>query len=177
MSNPRSYDDSITDLRGLANRWALAARDYARESKMLTGQGDEAKAAYYRGMAETYYKLAMELADVVKTMPANAPAAPAVAASAAEMPPTPPSPRYAAISISEAMRILDYAGVSARDVKQHKDNVFSAVFSRWQPVSERERIAQITSFDPRVIILNSGLLPDTKDPYIDFAFRAEAGGS
>jgi hypothetical protein len=171
MSNPRSYDDSITDLRGLANRWALLARDYARESKTHTEQRDEVKAAHYRGMAETYYKLALELAEVVKTMPTGAPVV--AAPQTVDAPPVPQATPYAAVSINEAMRILDYAGVSARDVKQHKDNVFSAVFSRWQPVSERERIEQITRFDQRIVILSSGLLPDTKDPYIDFAFRED----
>lgn len=170
MSNPKQHDDPVSELRARANRWALVARDHAREAKARTTERDEVKAAYYRGLAEAYYKLALELAEVVKTMPETGPApTPTVPAP----PSKPTAPRYAAVPIQEAIRILDYAGVSARDVKQHKDNVFSAVFSRWQPFSERERIDRITSFDPRILILNSGLLPDTKDPYVDFAFRAE----
>lgn len=175
MSEPpsKSYADSVAELRALANRWALMARDHARESKARTDEGDAAKAGYYRGMAEAYYKLAMELADVVKTMPASAgvAAGPAPAASAPEL--APPAARYAPVPMAEALRLLDYAGVSARDVKQHKDNVFSAVFSRWQPFSEAERLERIRSVDPRVVIVAHGKLPDSYDLFVDFAFRAE----
>lgn len=162
---PRTYEDTVAGLRSLANRWALMARDYARDSKERTGAGDEAKAAYFRGLAEAHHKLALELAEVVKAMPTGIDAPTAAAPEAA------PTAVYAAVSLQEALRILDYAGVSARDVTQHKDNVFSAVFSRWQPFSEAERLERIRSVDPRVVIVAYGKLPDTHDPYVDFAFK------
>ena len=165
----KSYLDTVADLRALANRWVLMARDHARESKTRTGEGDEAKAAYYRGLAEAYHKLAMELAEIVKTMPATGPAStPAKSQPAA---PKAPAVAYAAVPLGEALRLLDYAGISARDVKQGKDHVFTAIFSRWQPFSETERLDRIKSVDPRVIILGFGKLPDTHDPYVDFAFQ------
>jgi len=176
----KSYNDTVADLRALANRWVLMARDHARESKTRTGEGEEAKAAYYRGLAEAYHKLAMELADVVKAMPATGPAAASARADSVggEVAPpgqpdasATPAMTYASVPLGEALRMLDYAGISARDVKQHKDYVFTAVFSRWQPFSETERLDRIKSVDPRVVILNFGKLPDTQDPYVDFAFQ------
>jgi hypothetical protein len=175
---PNAYAESVAGLRALANRWALTARDHARESKARSSAGDETKAAYYRGLAETYHKLAMELAEGIKQLPANAPAAaPAVnaplpAPAPAQAPPAAPASSYAPVPLSEALRMLDYAGVNARDVKQHKDNAFTAIFSRWQPFSESERLDRIKSVDPRIIILGNGKLPDTHDPYVDFAFQS-----
>lgn len=171
MADPsaqKPYAESVADLRALANRWVLLARDHARESKAQTDAGDDARAAYYRGMAEACHKLALELANVVKAMPAVA-----QAAAAPEDETTPPETRYAAVTLQEALRTLDYAGVGARDVKQHKDNVFSAVFSRWQPFSETERLDRIRNVDPRIVIVAHGKLPDTHDPYVDFAFSKE----
>lgn len=172
---PKSYSDSMAELRALANRWALMARDHARESKARSGAGDETRAAYYRGLAESYHKLAMELAEVVKQMPASGPAAAGQAnpvAAPAEDSLAVPEATYAAVPLAEALRLLDYAGVNARDVKQHKDNAFTAIFSRWQPFSETERLDRIRSVDLRIVILGHGKLPDTFDPYVDFAFRA-----
>ena len=172
----KSYADTVSELRALANRWVLMARDHARESKTRTGEGDEAKAAYYRGLAEAYHKLALELADVVKAMPATGPSGQPARADSAAAPQQPasvdePAVIYANVALGEALRLLDYAGVSARDVKQHKDHAFTAIFSRWQPFSESERIDRMKSVDPRVIIINFGKLPETHDPYVDFAFR------
>ena len=53
----------------------------------------------------------------------------------------------------------------------HKDNVFTAVFSRWQPFSDEERLKMIKSADRRLVVLANGKLRDTGDPYVDFAFR------
>lgn len=176
---PKSYADSLADLRALANRWALMARDHARESKARSGAGDETRAAYYRGLAETHHKLAMELAEAVKQLPATGPTStPAQASSGmttapalGQAQPAAPTTAYAAVSLAEALRLLDYAGVNARDVKQHKDNAFTAIFSRWQPFSESERLDRIKSVDPRIVILGYGKLPDGYDPYVDFAFQ------
>lgn len=175
MSEPtptKSYADSVADLRALANRWVMLARDHARDAKTHSEAGNAAKAGYARGVAETYYKLALELADVVKTMAASSEPSPANDAPPATVAEA-PTAQYAPVPLSEAMRLLDYAGVSARDIKQHKDNVFSAVFSRWQPFSQPERLERMKSADARIVILAHGKLPDSYDLYVDFAFRAE----
>jgi hypothetical protein len=158
----------IGDLRQLANRWTMRARDHARESKTRNASSDIATANYHRGIAETYYKMALELADLVAQSESagTASAAPPAAEQEAA-----PETTYAAVSLNEAVQILDYAGVNARDINLHKDNVFSAVFSRWQPVSESERVDMLKRADMRIVILKTGKLRDTSDPFIEFAFK------
>ena len=53
----------ITELRALANRWAMKARDYARASK--EEGATEAQTNYNRGFADGYYRAATELATLL----------------------------------------------------------------------------------------------------------------
>ena len=71
-----------------------------------------------------------------------------------------------------AADLLRRAGLFARSLTLHSDGVYSAVFSRLQPITLENRIRQLTSADARVVIVDSGTLRDTGDPYIDFAFAA-----
>lgn len=172
----QQYDNLSAALRELANRWALKARDYARESKDKQSS-DPQSAAYNRGIAETYYKLATELAEMIKQGgSASASAAPAaVSTSAADAPPAPTPSQYLKLSVGEVLRILEYGGVTPRDVREHSDNAFTAIFSRWQPMDITERLALIRAADLRIVILAQGKMPDTGDPYVDFAFRELPG--
>lgn len=167
-----SHAEMIEALKALANRWTLKARDHARESKVRTSAQDANNAFYHRGVAETYHKAALDLAQIITGMgdaPAEAqPAQPTPSAAAAPQ----PEVIYAPVSLNEVMSLLEYAGVTARDVNRHKDNAFTAIFSRWQPFSDAERLERIQKADPRIIILDSGRLRDTSDPYVDFAFKA-----
>jgi hypothetical protein len=51
------------------------------------------------------------------------------------------------------------------------NNVFTAVFSRWQPLSEDERLKKIKAADPRIVVVATGKQRDTGDYFIDFAFK------
>lgn len=170
-------------LRQLANRWTLKAREYARDSK--SDNPADPVAAYNRGLAEGYYKAAVELADVLKQQvigaappaaanPAPAPrpqppAAPAQPAPAA--PPPPPAETYLPIPLNEVIQMLEYAGTNARDVTMNKQNVFMAVFSKWENLMPHERLDKLKKMDMRLIILDSGKTRDTSDPYVEFAFK------
>jgi hypothetical protein len=167
MSEQLNYDEFIEALKSLANRWVNQARDHARDSK--SNPNDMRMSTYHRATAEVLHKSAMELAEVIKKA-GDAPAPSATAAPKAE--PVPPAAQYARVELREVMQVLDYAGVMARDITPHKDNAFTAVFSRWQPLSDQERLDKIKSADGRIVILDSGKLKDTQDPYVDFAFKA-----
>lgn len=65
---------------------------------------------------------------------------------------------------------LQRAGLFARALTLYPDNVFTAVFSRLQPLAHDARIRQLTSADPRVVIIDHGTLRDSGDIFIDFAF-------
>ncbi|HVU14834.1 MAG TPA: hypothetical protein VHD90_26345 [Phototrophicaceae bacterium] len=186
-------DDIMATLRSLANRWAIRARDYASAAK---AEGTtEAQASYNRGFAEGYYKAATELAAIIKdqatappppprssaprpaappqpraSAPTARPAAPPARPAASPQPAVPPAPTYAAISVGEALSVLEFAGTSARDIVQNKDNSFRAIFSRWENMMPHVRVEQVQKADNRIIILGTGKL-DGNDPFIDFAFK------
>lgn len=183
--------DPQTQLRDLANKWALRARDYARDSKTADAPAD--KTAYTRGLAEGFYKAATELAEVLKAIPTgtaisgvgNSSAASAAAggtangakssaaATASAVPPAePPAPVYLDISLREAMDVLTFAGVSPRDIQPRPDRTFMVTFSRWENIQPHERIAQVKQADMRLVVLESGKLKDTHDPFILFAFKS-----
>jgi hypothetical protein len=159
--------DLNAQLRELANKWVMKAREYARDAK--APDADPRTATYNRGIAETYHKLALELAEVIKNAPAGG-GAPAEAAAPVEE--AAPAVLYEPMSIGDVLRVLDYAGLNPRDVTPHKDNVFTAIFSRWHPLNDFERQQKMKAADSRIVILNVGKLSDTHDPYIDFAFKA-----
>ena len=168
-------------LRQLANRWTLKAREFARDSK--TDNPADPIAAYNRGLAEGYYKSAVELAEVLKdhqtgaaasappAPPAPKPAPPAPKPAAPPPQPAPPSETYLPVPYNEALQMLEYSGTNAREVTVNKYNMFTAIFSKWENVMPHERIELLKKADMRLIILNSGRTKDSNDPYVDFAFK------
>ncbi len=170
---PMTSEELAAALRAMANRWTLKARDHARESKIRSAESDMHTSYYHRGVAETWHRAALELAALLKADGEPEPSAPPAAErTAAPTAPAEPQVMFANVSLTEAVNLLEFAGVSARDVNKHADNAFTAIFSRWQPFSEAERLEKIKQADMRVVILNYGKLRDTGDPYVDFAFKA-----
>jgi len=164
-------DDLISALRALANRWAVRARDFNRDAKTET---DATKAAYNRGYAEGYYRAATELATLLKDgadrLPVSSPAFP----PEHPQPAAPPAPtvEYVAMPISEALLTLSYAGSEPRDIEARKDNTFKAIFSRWENLTDHERVEKLKRTDNRIVVISSGRLKDTHDPYIEFAYKS-----
>ena len=184
-------DDLMIALRSLANRWTMLARDYARASK--EAGATEAQVSYNRGYAEGYYKAATELAAVIKEQETAAqnvrsapppqprppapsqqqrPPAQAVRPTAPAAPPVPSASTitYASVTVGEALSVLDFAGVAARDVIPNKDNSFRAIFSRWENLMPHERVERIQKVDNRIVILSTGKT-ETQDHFVDFAFK------
>jgi hypothetical protein len=179
MTDNFNPNDPLANLRALANRWTMLARDYARDARSNT---DEVKSNYTRGLAEGYYKAAIELADAIKSLPkvttaslvAPRPTTPAAVPAPAAAPPPPeppPAPTYLPLSVGEVINILEYSGVSPRDVTPTKNNTYIAVFSRWENIMPHERIEKIKAGDLRIVIVSSGKTKDTTDPYVEVAFQ------
>ena len=176
-------------LRQLANRWTLKAREFARDSK--SDNPADPIAAYNRGLAEGYYKAAVELAETLRqqaqsethtpaaTQPfigsTSKPSAPTTAPKPAA--PPPPAETYLQIPLNEVLMMLEYAGTNARDVGMSKQNVFTAVFSKWENLMPHERIDKLKKADMRLVVLSSGKTKDTSDPYVEFAFKEMNGVS
>jgi hypothetical protein len=165
-----NVNELLNELRALANRWAMKARDFARDARDST---NAEQGQYYRGYADGYYKAATELAALLKgeTPTENMTASPINTGSRSPAAAPPPPAAYIALPVGEIITMLELAGVSPRDVTFRPGNIVYAVFSRWQPTSEPERVARIKAADLRIVILNHGKLKDTGDPFVEFAFK------
>ncbi|MGL4649193.1 MAG: hypothetical protein ACRC1H_07280, partial [Caldilineaceae bacterium] len=106
---PSQPPDLLAQLRDLANRWAILARDYARDGK-LAEPAEPARAQYLRGIAEGYYKAATDLATQIKQAEARgaALAGPDPGTSSA----APPTVQYTHVPMSEVLRMFSYAGTA-----------------------------------------------------------------
>ncbi|MBE2182464.1 MAG: hypothetical protein IAE89_03460 [Anaerolineae bacterium] len=180
MNKTKPTPDPIAELRNLANKWTLLARDYARDAK--NGDAVDPRTPYHRGLAEGYYKAALELAELIKQFPesgiASVPIAAAPASSSAPQraapPPQPqaPPPEYLNLQVSEVLNILSYAGTNPRDVTPNKGvGTYTAVFSRWENLMPHERIEMIKAADHRLVVIGSGKTRDAGDPFIEIAFK------
>ncbi len=141
------------DLHRLIERWEALA-DEAREQTRVTHASDLSRAAFNQGVLQTYQAVLRDLRDLLEEAPA----------------PAAETPLYLATSEADAQAVLQRAGLFARSLTLHPDNVFSAVFSRLQPITLENRVRQLRAADARLVIVDSGTLRDTGDPYIDFAF-------
>ncbi len=173
MSN-RPSDDQMASLRALANRFALNARDYSRDAK--SPKIDAEKAAYNRGLADAFYKAALDLAALLKTdnLPISTGSISSTNRGQVGAPQRATDITYAPTTVGEAIQFLEFVGISPRDVTVLKDNSVYAVFSRWQPINDVERVNKIKSADTRVIILGNGKVRDSGDPYVEFAFKPQS---
>ncbi|MCC6616553.1 MAG: hypothetical protein IT320_23975 [Anaerolineae bacterium] len=167
----------MSRLRSLANRLTLKARDHASEAKRKPA-GD-AEAEYLRGLAEGYYKSAVELANILKGMPSETSSESGGTETLPARPGQPnqggtgrlPELEFEKIPLDEVIRMLSYGDINARDVIPNKDGTFVAIFSRWQPLSEKERIDKLKSIDTRIYVLQSGKNQETTDPFVKFGFK------
>lgn len=169
--------DTMSALRGLANRWTMLARDYARDAK--AGDANDPRSAYTRGIAEAYYKAAVELADLLKGLPSgtNLPAAqpqptPTQQPVGPAARPIERQPAYKALPMGEVLNIFTYAGTNPRDVRfDANTTTFTAVFSSWENIQPHERLERVKSADPRLVVVSSGKMKDGGDPYIEVGFK------
>lgn len=167
-------DEQIGMLRSLANRFMMNARDYSRESKsgILTLEG----AAHKRGMAEAFLKAANDLASLLKNAGADGSIDRGASDGAADtnglLTRAPAPITFAEITQIDAIRLLEFAGATPKDVQIRKDNTVFAVFSKLQPIAERERVGLLRKADGRVVIITIGKTKEGGDPFIEFGVRS-----
>jgi hypothetical protein len=155
-------DELETKLRGLIEQWD-AMHVEAETRARAEATGDVARSYYFQGVAKTLEKMVGDLRELVDT--------PATPQAEAAQPMT-----YIVVSESEVSKLLVAAGVFPRTLRAHPDYAFTAIFPRLQPMSQEQRVSLITQADPRIIILDQGRLPDSGEPYIDFAFNHADSG-
>jgi hypothetical protein len=142
------------DLHALIEKWEALADD-AREQARFLNPNDFARQGFFQALQKTYRAAAQDLRDLL----------------AGEAEPLPAPEEYLAVAEEEASAVLQQAGLFARSLTLHADRVFTAVFSRLQPITQENRIRQLSAVDARIVIVDQGTLRDSGDPYVDFAFR------
>jgi hypothetical protein len=148
-------DEILTALRGLEATWEKrAAESQAMVQKLRIGDPNQ---SYYRGMAEAYKAALKDLRGLLNPGEVASPVA--------------AEEHYIPVNRERVRLLLERAGLTVNDLHAHKDNTFSAVFAPLQVLTMDERIVKITSLGD-VAILDTGKLPNTSKPYIDFAFRS-----
>lgn len=143
-------------IAALIDQWETLARD-ARERSRTERVGDVQTAYYYKGVTDTYQQVIANLRALLDPEVETA---------------LPPTHDYVPVSEQAINDLLKHAGLYPRALHAHPDHAFTAVFSRLQPISQEQRLRTLTEVDSRIVILDHGKLPDSNDPFIDFAFRA-----
>jgi hypothetical protein len=144
-------------LRGLIEQWD-AMRKEAEAQARKDAAVDTGRAYYFQGVAKTLRKMVGDLRELVDT--------PATPEAEAAQPMS-----YIVITEGEVSHLLKGVGLFPRTLHVHPDYAFTAIFPRLQPLSQEKRIELLMTADPRIVVLDQGRLPDTGEPYIDFAFN------
>lgn len=141
-------------IAALIEQWAARQRE-ARKRSRSEHVGDAQTAYYYRGVSDTCQQVIDELMALV---------------DAESFQKEPSTADYLPVSHQEADALLARVGLYPRSLSQHSDHAFTATFSRLQPITQTQRLRLLAEADSRLVILDEGKLPDTNDPFIDFAF-------
>lgn len=147
-------------LAALLARWQARLTEAAERSRQ-TKSGDLQAAYYYRGVADTYRAALAELRELFASGEPVTPVEPA------------PAVKFDLLSEAQVQTLLTGIGLFPRRLQRHEDGAFTAIFSRLQPVSAARRRELLLAADPRLRILHEGALPDTGDPYLEFAWVSD----
>ncbi len=147
-------------ITALLNSFAERRREIAEKAKEAY-TNDWRNDYFYRGVISTYNDVIKDLSELLQTGDDIA------------QPVPPPPPQYLAVSEEDVATMLNRVGVFARQVIVHADGAITAIFARMQPTPQDERIAKLRSADTRIVILDTGKLPDSGEPYIDFALTMD----
>lgn len=153
--------DDDNPLLHLLTHWQAAAAEAHDHYRQQRGN-DMYTANYYRGVAETYERAALDLQALISHTHAT------------ETEPIPSIPTAAIpfVQVAEAdvNALLRGLGLFPRALKRHDDGAFTATFSKLQSHTNDDRTAALQAADPRLRILDVGNLRDTGEPFIDFGF-------
>lgn len=142
-------------LQTLIMRWEAFAKD--AQSRLQQASGDPHTRIYYQAVAQTYQRTADELRAAIEGY----------------LPPAddeiPGPPIFMRVTRDQIINLLNRAGLNITRLYLHDDGALTVVFPRLQPYSQEERLRKLREAESRVTILDMGKLPDTGDPYIDFA--------
>lgn len=147
-------EDARAALQPLLESWDALAQE-ARARSRASHTGDAQAAYYYKGVLDTLQRV---IGDVQALLgEAGAPAA--------------AQESYAPVTEAAVEALLSRVGLYPRALRVHDDYVVTAVFSKLQPLWQDRRLHLLAEIDSAIVVIDHGRLPDTGDPFIDFAFR------
>lgn len=161
-SDPLS--DLHADLHGLIAVWEtarLAADTEARQQRV----GDLRSAYFHQGVGQTYERVIAALYSLL-------------AGNSSEDNAMTDAPTYRPLSQADAAALLAGVGLHPSTLTHHADGALTAIFQRVSAQTQEARRAALASIvlpglRARIVVLDTGRLRDTGEPYIDFALVEE----
>ncbi len=159
------YPAQLADaLAQLADRWETLGQEAAARATSLRGASSD-QAAFHQGVAATYQATAQ---DVRLTF---------FEPEAEDVMPTQQAYQlFVHVEKRVVEKLLAEARMQAANVYVDKGNVFSAIFPKLPFIPMEERLQRLSLTSASIIVLESGALPNTGQPYIDFGFTTSPGG-
>lgn len=142
------------EVRALVAEWEQRAQEAQRVLKNAT---DGQTLYYQRAISNTYKTVVDEMRGLLKRADSLAPQAQEI---------------YAEVSRADVELLFSKAGMRFKDLYEDKGSIFTVIFPKMPVMPMRERIEKLVQIAPQFVELESGKLPDTGEPYLDFAFNA-----
>lgn len=162
-----AHDDLHAELRALIETWEARVRE-AQSRIPLERQRSSQTAYQLDAAAKAFQRAADELRRLLEARQSSE----AVVEDGEPF-------AYLPVEHAQVQALLERAGLHARTLSAHADNAFTVTFSRMQPVSPDQRVQQLTAAAAalgehglRLLVLDYGKLPDSGEPFIDFAFAS-----
>ncbi|MCB9454034.1 MAG: serine/threonine protein kinase [Anaerolineaceae bacterium] len=156
-------DEGILELSA---KWEHLAYEAGLKAAQLNATSTH-QAYFQRGLANAYQNAAQDLRRYIQEAAATVP-------QESFMPNDPTTIEaytlFIDVSRSEVEKVLKRARLKFSNLYEDNSHVFSAIFARMPPLPLEERIQRLTKACDTIIVLESGTLPDSGDPYIDFGF-------
>lgn len=147
-----------TSLQAVAQKWEQRAQEAAANAaNMRTNNANEAY--FQRGIANAYAAAVQDIQELLtggEDQHAQSDAAGV----------------FVPVRREQVERMIQRAGLNLGKLYQHDDQTFSAIFPKMPPMTLEQRMSKLTTACGTIIILESGRLPNTQEPYIDFGFTA-----
>jgi serine/threonine protein kinase len=148
----------------LAAKWEHMASEAHSKATQLTGTSTH-QAYFQRGLANAYQNAAQDMRTYFKQVTSQA------GSPMQNMPTTVDQYElFIQVSREEVERVFKRARLKTNHLYEDSSHVFSAIFARMPPLPLDERIHRLTKACDTIIVLESGILPDSGDPFIDFGF-------
>ena len=142
----------LDEVRSLVTAWDSRAQEAQRVLKNAT---DGQTLYYQRAISNTYKTVVTEMRAILKNMES-------VASGQGES--------YADVSREDVEDLLRKAGMRFKDLYEDNGYIFTVIFPKISIIPMHERVDKLRNIAPQFIELESGKLPDSGEPYLDFAF-------